>query len=107
MYKETSNPYTFKYLQTSITGEGLKQIFLPECPADNKILFKEEQKYVRPVMPEYLAKEVRKWRHKINKESSYYDPGYVSPYAAEIQKWEDTEWERTTNGFWFWNNGER
>lgn len=58
-------------------------------------------------MPEYLAKEVRKWRQKLNKESAYYDPGYISPYAAEIQKWEDTEWDRTTNGFWFWNNGVR
>lgn len=105
MFNKTKNPYSFKYLVTGITGEGLREVYLPDPPSDDDVLFKKEQKYVRPEMSEYLAKEVRKWRNKINPNSSSYDPGYVSPLAYEIRNWEDTEWDRTTNGLWFWNNG--
>lgn len=105
MFQKTSNPYKFQYLQTGIIGEGIKEVYLPEIPSEDKILFKKEQKFVRPEMPDYLAKEVKKWRIKMDENSNRYDPDYVSPFAAEIQQWEDTEWDRSTNGIFFWNNG--
>lgn len=105
MFTPTSNPYSFKYLLTSITGEGIKKVYLPEVPSDDKILYKKEQKFVREEMPDYLKKEIKKWRQKISPESPFYDPDYISPFAAQIKEWEDKEWERSENGIWFWNNG--
>lgn len=105
MFQKTGNPYVFKFLQTGITGPGIPCVYLPELPSEDKILFKKEQKFIRPEMPEHLKKEVKKWRLKLDESSNHYDPDYVSPYAFEIQHWEDTEWERSTDGVWFWNNG--
>lgn len=95
MFTETDNPYHFKYLQTAITGDPIV-CYLPPQPPDLKIAFKKEQKFVLPRMPEYLKKAIKE-REK-NKDS-------LTIYEKEIQDWEDREWERSTNGFWFWNNG--
>lgn len=100
MFHPTPNAYKFKYLITSITGGGVPQVYLPAQPEDDKILFKKEQKFVRPELPSHLQKEIKIWRSKV-------DAGidYISPYSKQIQEWEDREWERSTTGIWFWNNG--
>src|SRR5690606_37747400 len=105
VFKPTANPYQFKYLQTGITGPGIEQVYLPEQPPDDQVLFKKEQKWTRPQMPEYLKKATRVLYHKHNPESKDYDPTFISPYLKEIQDWIDQEWERTETGVWFWNNG--
>lgn len=101
MFKPTKNEYKFKYLIAGVTGNGIRSVFLPEKPPDNKILFKKEQKFTRPEMPEYLKKAVKEWRRAVESKNT----SYISLYSAEIQHWEDKEWERTTEGIWFWNNG--
>lgn len=101
MFAQTSNPYDFKYLVTGITGPGIKTVHLPGIPEHKDILFHKEQKFVRPEMPEYLKTAVKVWRRAVDQKQ----PNYISLYSQEIQAWEDREWERTTNGIWFWNNG--
>lgn len=54
MYAKTDNPYRFKYLVTGITGPGIPCVYLPPEPPDEEVLFKKEQKFVRPVPPNYL-----------------------------------------------------
>jgi hypothetical protein len=105
MFNPNNNVYEFKYLVTGITGQGIHHVYLPDQPSEDKILFKEEQKFVRPEMPDYLKKATRIFYQKHNPTSALYDPSFVSPYAREIQIWIDREWERTENGIWFWNNG--
>lgn len=105
MFNKTSNVYVFQYLQTGITGPGIPCVYLPEIPPHKEILFHKEQKFVRPEMPDHLKKEIKKWRLKSEPNSNQYDPSYVSPHAAEIQQWEDREWQRSTDGIFFWNNG--
>lgn len=106
MFTPTNNEYVFKYLITGISGPGIHRVFLPEQPADDQILFKEEQKFVRSEMPDYLKKATRIFYQKHNSTSPLYDPSFTSPYAHEIQAWVDREWQRTENGIWFWNNGQ-
>lgn len=105
MFKETSNPYSFKYLITGISGDGIKQVFLPEPPRDEEVHFKKENKFVRPEPPQHIQKAIKVLYAKTNPYSKYYDKHYVSPYAYEIRKWEDQQWDRFEKGFWFWNNG--
>lgn len=105
MFLKTSNPYSFKYLVTGISGEGVKQVYLPDKPPDEDILFKKEQKWVRPELPRHLKKAIKVMYDKYNSDSKNYDPTYVSPYSYEIRLWEDQQWERSENGCWFWNNG--
>lgn len=107
MYQPTSNPYKFQYLITSISGgEGIKEVYLPEVPADDKILFKKEQKFVRTVMPKYLQDEVKKITVKLNERDKDYDPDYVSPYLTELEVFIDREIDRCINGIFFWNDGD-
>jgi predicted GIY-YIG superfamily endonuclease len=100
MFLATKTPYKFKYLQTGISGEGIECVYLPETPTEDKILFKAEQKFIRPEMPEHLKRDYKTWK-------KHFDQGldYVSIYSIERRNWEDQEWERTTDGIWFWNNG--
>lgn len=105
MFTPTSNPYKFKYLITGISGEGIKEVYLPEPPPDDQVHFKKEDRWVRPEPPRHIKKAIKVLYAKMNKYSTYYDPSYVSPYAYEIRKWEDQQWERFENGFWFWNKG--
>lgn len=105
MYFKTDNAYQFKYLITGISGEGVKQVYLPDIPPEEDILFKKEQKWVRPELPRHLKKAIKVMYDKYNTDSDNYDPTYVSPYAYEIRMWEDQQWERSENGCWFWNNG--
>ena len=96
MFAPTNNPYRFRYLVTSLTGDPIT-CHLPEVPPE--IHCKKEDRFTHHEMPEYLRKAVRdRDKHKD-------DPNFTSPYEKEIQRWEDTEWERSTNGFWFWNKG--
>lgn len=105
MFQETSNPYQFQYLITGVSGPGVTQVYLPEQPEDSKILFKKEQKFVRPEIPDYLKRAIKILYRKHNSESKDYDPNYVSPHWKEIQEYIDEEWRRTEEGIWFWNNG--
>src|SRR6478609_6971752 len=100
MYNKTSTPYQFKYLQTGITGPGIEHVYLPKQPADSKILFKKEQKWVRPHPPEYLRKAIKDYAKKVQE-----DPNYIHPLQYEINNWADQEWDRSEEGIWFWNNG--
>lgn len=109
MYKETSNPYSFKYLITGISGPGIEKVYLPPVPSEDQILFKEEQKFVRPEMPPYLktaVKEMLYQRSRKDGKGNLLDPEWTHPkYQQEINDWEEREWERCTYGIWFWNNG--
>lgn len=105
MYLKTSNPYNFKYLITGISGEGIKEVYLPDKPPDEDILFRKEQKWVRPELPKHIKKAIKVMYDKYNTDSKNYDPTYISPYSYEIRIWEDQQWERSENGCWFWNNG--
>jgi hypothetical protein len=105
MFTPTDNKYVFKYLTSAVSGEGLKEVYLPPVPDESEILFKEEQRWVRPEMPDYLRKEVRKMRLFLDPESKHYNPDYTSPFISKIQEWEDTEWKRSADGVWIWVNG--
>ena len=100
MFKETNNPYNFKFIITGITGPGITTVHLPEQPSDDKILFKEEQKFVRTKM----SAEMQKWSDQWDFEREE-DPSYVHLHADEINAFEDQEFERKENGIFFWNNG--
>lgn len=109
MFKETANPYKFKYLVTGIDGPGIEQVYLPPVPPEEEILFKKEQKFVRPEMPGYLKQAVKEMlyeRSKRNSKGEFSNLEWVHPrYQQEINDWEDREHIRCTNGIWFWNNG--
>lgn len=100
MYAKTDNPYRFKYLITGITGPGIPCVYLPSEPPDEEVLFKKEQKFVRPVPPNYL----QEWMDEFQEEREK-DPSYIHPHQDELNNWEEREFERSTNGIWFWNNG--
>lgn len=109
MYAKTDNPYSFKYLITGISGPGIEKVYLPPLPPEEEILFKKEQKFVRPEMPAKLKEAVKLMlyeRGKKNAKGEFINPEWVHPtYQKEINEWEDQEWERSTYGIWFWNNG--
>jgi hypothetical protein len=105
MFTPTTNEYVFKYLVTGISGLGMHHVYLPEQPPEEQILFKEEQKFVRPEMEDYLKKATRILYQKSNAAHPSYDQSFISPYAKQIQDWVDREWKRTEEGIWFWNNG--
>lgn len=108
MFKETKNPYTFKYLITGITGPGLEKVYLPEVPPEKEIIFKKEQKFIRPEMSPDMKKWVKEmlyYREKKDAKGNLANPGYVHPHQREINAWEEREHERCDKGIWFWNNG--
>lgn len=100
MFTPTSNPYRFKYLTTGITGPGIEAVYLPEQPPDDQIAFHEEQRFIRPEMPEHLRKWAKEYHVAKQK-----DPEYIHAHQAEINEWETREDDRCTYGFWFWNKG--
>jgi hypothetical protein len=65
MFLETSNPYDFKFIITGINGRGIETVYLPEEPTEDKILFKEEQKFTRTEMPREMKKWAKDWREEI------------------------------------------
>jgi hypothetical protein len=112
MYAKTDNPYRFKYLVTGITGPGIPCVYLPPEPPDEEVLFKKEQKFVRPVPPNYLKEwmdefvyETENTRKQQEKTPEKNIPDYIHPHQEELNKWEEQEFERCTNGIWFWNKG--
>ncbi len=105
MFQETSNKYEFKYLTSDIKSHGLKHVYLPPVPAHDKILFKKENKFVRPTPSEGLAKAMKQQQIYADPSSPLFNPDFKNPMSHQIQQWEDTEWERTTDGIWFWKNG--
>lgn len=101
MFKPTNNPYKFQYLITGITGPGIEQVYLPEPPAPDKIAFKEEKRFVRPVMPAQIKKWAREWRSQLKK-----NPDYVHAQHEQIVAWENQQIDRCRPGgpgFWFYN----
>lgn len=112
MYAKTDNPYRFKYLVTGITGPGIPCVYLPPEPPDEEVLFKKEQKFVRPVPPNYLQEwmdefefETERTRKEQEKHPEKNIPDYIHPHQDELNKWEQKEFNRTDNGIWFWNDG--
>lgn len=112
MYAKTDNPYRFKYLVTGITGPGIPCVYLPPEPPDEEVLFKKEQKFVRPVPPNYLKEwmdefvyETENTRKQQEKNPEKNIPDYIHPHQEELNKWEEQEFERCTNGIWIWNKG--
>ena len=101
MFSETNNPYRFKYLITGISGPGIKQVYLPEQPPEEEILFKEEQRFVRPEMSD----QMKIWVQEMLEERKR-NPDYIHAHQLEINEWEEREWERSQTGVWFWNDNE-
>lgn len=100
MFNKTDNPYRFKYLVTGITGPGIQCVHLPPEPPDEEVLFKKEQKFVRPQPPEYLKAWMQEFQEGIES-----NPDFIHPHQEELNKWEEQEFNRCTNGIWFWNDG--
>jgi len=100
MFSKTDNPYRFKYLVTGITGPGIQCVYLPPEPPDEEVLFKKEQKFVRPQPPEYLKAWMQEFQEGIES-----NPDFIHPHQEELNKWEEQEFNRCTNGIWFWNDG--
>lgn len=100
MFQKTDNPYQFKYLQTAITGQGIKECYLPPVPKEQEILFKKEDKFVRQEISDNLKKWIKE--SMIQREVN---PNFVHAQYNKIFEWENQEWQRSTNGVWFWNNG--
>jgi hypothetical protein len=100
MFNKTSNTYRFQYVQTAITGEGIPFVYLPTAPADKHIAFFKEQKWTPPKPEESIKKAIREYAKRVQ-----LDPNYIHPMQSQINQWADQEWERSENGFWFWNNG--
>ena len=100
MFSKTNNPYKFKYLVTGITGPGIEQVYLPETPPEKDILFKKENKFVRPEM----SPQLREWAKEYHSRKQE-DPKYIHPHQREISEWEAREDERCDTGIWFWNKG--
>lgn len=99
MFKPTSNPYTFKYLITSITGVGIEQVYLPPIPEDkSKILCANEKMWTKPEPSERLKKASKEFYRMLEE-----DEEAVHPLQHEINEYEDTEWDRCTNGVFFYN----
>lgn len=102
MFQKTDHPYSFQYLITGITGEGISEVFLPPPPIDKEVLFEKEQKFTRPEMPSQLKKWAKEWL--IEKET---DKNFIHAKAEQIVAWEDQEWKRSSEGIYFWSNGVR
>lgn len=100
MFIPTKTTYTFKYLQTGITGQGIQYVYLPDQPEESDISFKREQKFIRPQASEFLRKAIKEYARKIQE-----DKNYIHPAQIEINRWADQEHDRAEEGFWFWNNG--
>lgn len=101
MFQETSNKYSFKYLKTGIKGIGIPFVFLPEVPKENKILFKKENKFLRPIISELL----QEWMDEFEQERDL-NPDYIHPHQTELNAWEEKEFEKCINGIFFFNNGQ-
>ena len=96
MVKPTNNPYTFKYIQTGITGKGITTVYLPEVPALATLTIGNNFKRTE------LPKEWAKWR-KEEEEGLEVDPNFFHP---KLNEFEEQEWDRRINGYWFINNGQ-
>lgn len=110
MFTPTANPYRFKYLVTGISGPGIKEVYLPPWPDDSEFLFKKEQKFVKPRPSEELQAwmdELVYERNRKNSKGEYLHPDYIHPHQNEINEWEDQEWDRATNGIFFWRSGKK
>ena len=76
MFKETKNPYIFRFLITGISGPGIEQVYLPEVPSEDKILYKKEQKWVHPEIPDYLQKAMKEMLYQREINPDYIHPKY-------------------------------
>jgi hypothetical protein len=112
LLKETDNFYAFKYLQTSITGDGIKGVYLPKVPDSDKIL-DFGGKWQKQPMPdewdEWKDKEIfenakiKKYndlQKKKKEEGLEYKP-QLPPYShPKVDEFVDREWDRRVNGVW-------
>lgn len=101
MFLPTNNPYQFKYLITGITGQGIEQVYLPEKPSDDKVIFADEKRWTRPKMSDQLKRWIKEWRAELEK-----NPTAIHGQYDKIVEWENQQWERCRPGgpgCWFWN----
>lgn len=116
MYEPTGNPYEFKYLQTSIKGEGIKYVYLPKIPASSDIL-DYGGKWVKQELPEqwdewkdieiYENAKVKKFneaQRKRMEEGLEYQPQKQLYIHPKIEEFVDREWDRRLNGVWIYIN---
>jgi hypothetical protein len=89
LYSKTSNPYSFKYLETGLTGDGIKQVYLPPTPDKDKI-HDLGGGWERQQFPKHYGL----WLEELA-ETGRYNPNF--------QAYEDQQWYYRNNGFWFWN----
>ena len=114
MYEHTSIPYTFKYLQTSIKGDGIECVYLPKVP-DSSLILDFGGKWVKQDLPEqwddwndievYENAKIRKFNEAQKKrleeglEYQPQKPPYVHPKKEEYI---EQEWDRRLNGCWLY-----
>lgn len=94
MFAITNNSYEFKYITTSISGDGIKVVYLPPVPSD-KYIFDLGGKWKKTEYPDDWAK----WKRE-EAEGLKINPDFMHP---RIEAFVDQEWDRRLNGFWFWN----
>ncbi len=94
MFNKTDNPYKFKYITTAISGDGIKEVYLPIKPQESAIN-DFGGKWQKIELPE----EWEKWEQE-ESEGLKNNPDYIHPF---IESFTAREWERRMNGFWFWN----
>jgi hypothetical protein len=94
MVQPTSNPYTFKYIQTGISGKGITTVYLPTIPDS----FPIGNNFKRTPLP----KDWDRWR-KEEEEGLAVNPNFIHP---KIDSFVAQEWDKRLNGYWFLNNGE-
>lgn len=102
MFAKTDFPYKFKYLITGISGPGIECVYLPPPPPEEEILFKDEQKFVRPEPSE----QMKRWMEEFEEErDGNKNESYVHAHQEELNEWEDREFKRCEAGVYFWSNG--
>jgi len=114
LYKETSNPYVFKYLQTAIRGNGIPYVYLPKVPPHEEILDFGGKWQRQPLPPEWddwkdvelyenakikKHNDIQKKRIEEGLEYQKMLPPYIHP---KIEEFVDREWDRRINGVWFY-----
>lgn len=94
LYNKTSNKYTFRFLQTGITGIGIPCVYLPQKPPD-RLIQDTDAMWQRESLPSAYDQW---YRTEDTKKLS--DHEYVHP---ELEKYRQSQYHKRVNGFWFWN----
>lgn len=96
MYEKTKNFYKFRYLQTSVEGDGIKGVYLPPQPPDRDILdFGAIWK--RSPIPDLVIPHYKEYK----KNQDY--------FHEALARYIKDQWKYRLTGYWFWNtvNGKK